>query len=198
MIEKIEKTKKLRIKKTRDVSASSRVDTELDPHNENEVEEEIGDQADEQSDNPILDRARGILGGGVDKLQDKLGAPPEKLSRKTREKQEDSISTLLTAILVMMIAGWKVPTDLKPNEEEVNAVSGCATSILLRHINISGRLTADVIDAIGIVATVSVYYTRTSEGWRNYTLSQRAPIIAAVDTVEIEEKVPYEPIIDTI
>jgi hypothetical protein len=189
-------TKKLKVRKN-SASASSgvsdpervpeQVEEVLEPQDEI-VEEEL--EIHDEAQPSLVDKARGILGGGIESLQDKLGTgekatkqkkkwvPPEK-----RKEQEGNIATLITSLLIMIVASLNTPDDLKPNEDEINAVSGFSVSILLRHVNISGRLTADVIDVIGIVAVSAGYWARTSKARQAYTLAQAEKIISSVPEV---------------
>ncbi len=152
-------------------SENSRVEEEIETSEP--IEEDIDNQEESGS---LIDRARGILNKGINTAQDKLkpDAPAKKkwVSPEKRKAQEASVASLLTSLFVMIVVSWQAPDELKPNEDELTAVSGFSTSILLRHVNISGRLTQDVMDGIGIVAVIASYLSRTAEARRNYALSR--------------------------
>ena len=167
---------------------------------DDQIEEEVEEQT--ETSGSVIDKARSVLSGSVANVQEKLG--PKPLSRggkwhrenKAKSKeQEASVATLITSLFVMLIAGWQVPADLKPSEDEISAVSGFSTSILLRHVNLSGRLTQDVMDVIGIVAVIASYTTRTSATWRLYREAKAAQITAGqqVDKPTEAENVRPEP-----
>jgi hypothetical protein len=130
------------------------------------VEEQIDDHeppAEGMSFSGLLDRARDNLATGI------TGEVPGKPRKKyIRPAQRDEIGTVVASLLTLMISAWAVPSDLKPNDEEINALASPCTGIILRHVNLSGRLTGDVLDAIGILAVVSGYYARTASAWRAY------------------------------
>ena len=154
------------------------------------VEEDLEYQDERQPS--LIAKARGILASGVNNVQDKLGVEPDRKRKKwvpkeKRQEQESNIATLITSLLVMLLAGWKVPDELKPSEDEVTAVSGFGVSILLRHVDISGRLTAGAIDVIGIVAVTAGYISRTSKLWGEYKITQEAN--RALKSDEIKENI---------
>lgn len=116
-----------------------------------------------------------LLGRASDNLRSGVTGEPAggakkkyKPSYNSQKKNTDEITTLMVSILTLGVSAWKVPADLKPTEDEIDALSLPATRLLLRHVNLSGRITADVVDTIGIIAVISGYYARTSETWKAY------------------------------
>lgn len=162
--------------------------------NASQVEEEIESQ--DEARPSATSRARSILSSGINNVQDKLGTEPRQrkkwVSPAKRQEQEGNITTLVTSLIIMLVAGWKVPDELKPSEDEMTAVSGLSTSILLRHVNISGRLTQDVLDGIGIVAVVAMYITRTSSAWRVYTEAKKASEAIPAPVLERDPLIPKD------
>lgn len=165
-----------------------------DPVEEEQIEEEVDFQEEGGS---LVDRARGILNKGINVAQDKLKpeSPAKKkwVSPEKRKAQEASVASLLTSMMVMLVAGWQVPDEIKPNEDELGAVSGFSTSILLRHVNISGRLTQDVMDGIGIIAVVASYLSRTNEARRNYALARSEKELPVIEDRH-DEPIPNYPV----
>ncbi len=160
-------------------SEPEEVEAILEEQDENVVEMDLEEQ--HETPRSLIDKARGIMSNGISGAQEKFGTDGKQkrarkpwVSKEKRDEQSGRIATLVTSIFIMLVAGWQVPDELKPSEEEINAVSGFSTSILLRHVDISGRLTADVIDVIGIIGITAAYVTRTSVAWRNYRLTQEA------------------------
>lgn len=68
-----------------------------------------------------------------------------------------------------------MPEDLKPNQDEIGLLSERITSLLLRHVNIAGKLTQDALDVIGILAVASGYYARTKSRWDAFREMREVP-----------------------
>lgn len=110
-------------------------------------------------------------------------------SHYVRPQQREDITTLVSSLLALLMAAWSVPPGLKPDEDEVGALASYSTRLLLRHVNLSGRITADVLDVIGIVAVVSGWYARTAPAWRVYMESQQK----ALEPARRSEAEPSQP-----
>ncbi len=176
-------------KNSASISDIEPIEEDLETQEVEPIEEDL--EAQDEAPGSLIDKARGILSSGIGNVQEKLGTEGRTkkkwISPAKRAEQEKNVTTLVTSLVVMLVAGWKVPDELKPNDVEMSAVSGCSTSILLRHVNISGRLTQDVIDVIGIVATVAAYVSRTSPAWRVYREGLQAAAIAPLNEAPTPE-----------
>lgn len=141
---------------------------EAAPENPVEAEKKSGGLGD------IIDRAQARLKSGIGSPaedQDQPGEDEEekpRWKRYTPAKQKEEIAGFLGTLLTVLLAAWSVPDELKPNKEETDALASVTTRLLLRHIDISGKLTRDALDLIGIVAVISGWYTRTAPAWREY------------------------------
>lgn len=92
--------------------------------------------------------------------------PQEKKSKSApgylRPQQREELSTLVASVFVMAIAASNVPDDIAPDSDEINGISEHLIKILARHVDLSKRLTGDVLDIIGIIAIASGWYARVS------------------------------------
>lgn len=122
----------------------------------------------------ILGRASDNLRAAATGEKRGPGRPAGSKTQPVAKKDAEQIATLLTALMTMVVAGLKVPGDLKPTDDETAAFTVPLTNILLRHLPISGKMTADTMDAIGMIAAVSVYVTRTAPAWSEYNQAARA------------------------
>lgn len=87
-----------------------------------------------------------------------------KKGRKPKEQEnlQEDFSTLVTSLLVVVVTAWNAPEQIKPNNDELGGLSFRITRITLRHIDLSGKVTADVLDLIGIIAIGASYYSRVA------------------------------------
>lgn len=100
-------------------------------------------------------------------------------------KQKEEVATLMASLLTLWVSSWRAPEEFRMTTEEIDAISTHGTNILLRHVNLSGKLTGDALDAIGIIATLSAYYARTRQYWAAQRAMARAER-AGIQTVEKE------------
>jgi len=91
----------------------------------------------------------------------------ETRGRKKKTAINDEFSTLVIAVLTLILSFSNMPDPLKPNQSELSMFSNHLTGILLRHLPISGKLSADSLDIIGIVAVCSGYYARIAPEIKN-------------------------------
>jgi hypothetical protein len=130
----------------------------------------------------ILGQAEGYLGADVPGVP---GEPPKKQWKKwnpAAKREMEEVTTMISSLFVLVVAGWRIPPALKPNEDETNAVSGAATRILLRHVDLTGKMTKDAVDVIGIIAVSAAWYTRTAPLWAQYRELQSAQAIPKHDS----------------
>jgi len=91
---------------------------------------------------------------------------PEKKPTKAQEKEAadlgEDFPTIFTSVLALAFSALAMPEEIKPNKDELGAVSYHATRILLRHIDVTNKLNADALDVIGILSTGAGWYMRVS------------------------------------
>jgi hypothetical protein len=91
---------------------------------------------------------------------------PEKKPSTAQEKEAADIGedfpTILTSVLALVFSALSMPEEMKPNKDELGAVSYHATRIMLRHIDVTNKLNADALDIIGILSTGAGWYMRVS------------------------------------
>lgn len=90
---------------------------------------------------------------------------PERTETRGRKKKtaaQDEFNTLTIALLSLVIAAVNVPENIKPNDNELNQFSHHLTGLLVRHLPISGKFSADALDIIGLLAVGSGYYARVA------------------------------------
>lgn len=92
--------------------------------------------------------------------------------KERQDKQQADIGTLVSTILVILIALWSVPQEIKPTNDEVDQFSDHLAGIIYRHTPV-GALSEDVLDLVGMAAVVGVYLTRTSEARRAIAKTRR-------------------------
>lgn len=139
----------------------------------------------------VIDRARQNLNSPDPGEGEGEGEGESRRPRKyTTSKQKEEISQFIGTILALFLAAWTVPDDLKPNRDETDALAGVTTRLLLRHVDLSGKLTQDALDLIGIIAIISGYYARTASGWKVYRDEQKARKLAETPKPEPEPKAP--------
>lgn len=77
-----------------------------------------------------------------------------------QNKAKEEFATLVSSLLVIASTAWNVPETIKPSKDEITGISTHLTGIILRHVDISNAMTADVIDVIGILAISGAYFSR--------------------------------------
>lgn len=132
---------------------------------------EVQPHSGKSADTSFMDRAKSKLAEmseGGDLYTPSEAEPPakKKWNKYTpKAKQEETrteFATLVSTIVVLGVLAWKAPDSVKPNGEEINAVSYHLAGIITRHIDISSAMTKDVLDTIGILAVSASYLTRVS------------------------------------
>jgi hypothetical protein len=165
----------------------------------------------------LLDRAKAKLvepyqEGASDNTAATTDKPKKdwrRYSKKYRNdyKQESSkteLATLVSTILILVLATWPAPDEVKPNSTEVDAFSEHLSSIIVRHIDISGAITGDILDAVGLLAVIGSWLTRVGPQLRTLneenakvkslgltpTHTQKGKVVAEVK--EAPSKTPIE------
>ena len=108
--------------------------------------------------------------------------PQPKLSKGARYRankkakqaaNSDDFSAIIVTLLTLGLSAWAVPEILKPNEDELNAFSVPATRLLLRHVPLASKLSADALDLVGMIGALSGYSLRTRLEWAKYNEAQK-------------------------
>lgn len=125
----------------------------------------------------ILDQASRLLNNSM---------PEVKLSKNQRYKANvkarkqataanaEDFSAIIVTMLTLILSAWPAPDDIKPNDEEINAFSVPVTRLLLRHVPIISKFSADALDALGMIGALSAYYVRTNPARKKYAIEQQA------------------------
>lgn len=90
---------------------------------------------------------------------------PERIETRGRKKKtavQDEFSTLVIAVLTLILSFANIPDQVKPNQSELTIFSNHLTGILLRHLPISNKFSADSLDIIGLFAVCSGWYARVA------------------------------------
>lgn len=85
---------------------------------------------------------------------------PVKRGRKPNQTTREDFSLLVVSIITLVVTFWKVDQRVKPDSSEIEAFSNHLSGILIRHLPISNKLSADALDIIGMFAVLSGYYAR--------------------------------------
>jgi len=90
---------------------------------------------------------------------------PEHIETRGRKKKtaaQDEFNTLTIALLSLVLSVTNIPENVKPNDSELAQFSNHLTGLLLRHLPISGKFSADALDIIGLLAVGSGWYARVA------------------------------------
>jgi hypothetical protein len=111
-------------------------------------------------------------------------------NKKTRigSASDEDFSTIVITLLTLALSAWQPPADIKPNEDELQAFSVPVTRMLLRHIPIAKKMSADMVDIVGMIGAISAYYVRTGEAWKKYN---EARAIKATQDHPTENAAPW-------
>lgn len=119
----------------------------------------------------LLAKATQVLSGGMELSRNQ--AYKQRRKAKETAKVED-LQTTVVLILTLALSALTIPEDLKLNEDEKQAFAVPATRLLLRHVPLASKLSADAIDIIGMIGALSAYGTRTRAGWQTYREAKAA------------------------
>lgn len=73
---------------------------------------------------------------------------------------------LVVSVITLLVAVAKVPEQVKPNGDEINLFSEHLSGIMLRHLPINNKLSADALDVIGLIAVTASWYSRVHSDLR--------------------------------
>jgi len=82
--------------------------------------------------------------------------------RPSGEANREEFSTLVFTILTIVLSFSNLPPEIRPVEGEVKSLAYNIGSILSRHLPKLGELSPDVVDIMGITATLAVWYQRVN------------------------------------
>jgi hypothetical protein len=80
--------------------------------------------------------------------------------RPSKTKSQDEFSSIVVIVLTLVLSLSNIPAEVKPNDSEIGVFSKHLTGIMIRHLPISGKLSADGLDIIGMLAIMSTWYAR--------------------------------------
>jgi hypothetical protein len=86
----------------------------------------------------------------------------ETRGRKKKTAATDEFSTLIVSVSVLILSFSNMPEQIKPNDAELRVLANHLSGLMLRHLPISSKFSADSLDIIGILAVLSGYYARVS------------------------------------
>lgn len=131
---------------------------------DNLVEAEV--QTHVVEDKSFSQRAKEKLSGmmqGGDANDSSSEEPKKKWNSYAKKKEmESELATLITSVLVLIVAAIPASESVKPNDDETSVVSTHITKILLRHDLMTGKFSGDALDVIAIIAVCSSWYSRAA------------------------------------
>ncbi len=126
-------------------SSADEIDLNIEPNTTESDSESVG----------FMDRLKNITSGlASDEVEEKK---PAKKSKKT----PDEFNALVVA-LITLGTSLSIPEPYRPINDEIQIFSNHLSGILARHLSISGKLSADALDIMGLVVCTSMYYARIS------------------------------------
>lgn len=137
-----------------------------------------------------LKRAGQSLKGAV--IDSEAPRKKQKVSNTTRE----DFSVLVVAIVTLSVSLWKADPRVKPDSNEIDLFSNHVSGILLRHLPIDNKLSADALDVIGIFAVVSGWASRVYIfQQQTQTVDATQPRAAGTRTTETKaNQGPFNPV----
>lgn len=139
----------------------------------NEVEEQIETQGDGSFETLIKNASASLNQPQAQKGKSRTTQWRESKRAKSGAQAEE-VTTFVITVMTLLLSAVQMPPDLKPNDDEIGAFSVPATKLLMRHVNLTGKLTQDALDVIGMVAAISAYGVRTGAAWKNYRAAKDA------------------------
>lgn len=109
------------------------------------------------------ERSQGGFGGLLNRATQALrndDSPRLSQSKKVTPRAREDFSILVVSVITLLVAVAKVDDRVKPNESEINLFSDHLSGIMLRHLPINNKLSADALDIIGMMAVTATWYSR--------------------------------------
>lgn len=133
----------------------------IDPGNENlipvEVETQEGD-SDSGDFISVLKRAKNRAA-----INDEDSGPGDVKRGRGRPKKSDprdEFTTLVFTVITLLISVANFPETIRPEEGEVKALGYYISGLMVRNLNISGRLGENAMDVIGILGIFAGWFMR--------------------------------------
>jgi hypothetical protein len=101
----------------------------------------------------------GLLARATQALKDD-DSPKLSQSKKVTPKAREDFSVLVVSVVTLLVTFAKVDERVKPNGDEINIFSEHISGIMLRHLPISNKMSADALDIIGLMAVTATWYSR--------------------------------------
>lgn len=205
IIEKAEKP--LRRKKSPLVSKKKKGDSALEvpaPLDKPEavpVPGAVNIEVESQSDDPergdfasLLKRAANR--GSINSEDEPEPSEPRRSRGKAVKKSEsrDELTTLVFTVITLVISISNFPESIRPEEDEVKALGYYISGLMIRNLNISGRLGENTLDIIGILGVVSMWFMRVGPEIKRLRAEQQKeskPVLKRTNGSKPEE--PGEP-----
>jgi len=105
----------------------------------------------------------GGFGGLLQRASNALKNDDLPKAKRISAKSRDDFSVLVVSVVTLLVTFAKVEESVKPNGEEIDLFSNHLSGILLRHLPINNKLSADALDLIGIMAATATWYSRVHE-----------------------------------
>lgn len=160
----------------------------IDPNDSDIVAVETEVQTHKKKSPSLIDRAKKKMKDLASDDED--DNEPQKKSRSApgyiRPQQREELATMASSLIVLLIAASNVPDEIAPDTDEINGVSEHLIKILARHVDLSKRLTGDVLDIIGIIAIASGWYARVAPALSEMRKSQKKAVVATNRTIQAQ------------
>ncbi len=139
---------------------------------DSEARNDEGDSLIEIESHAVKEKESGGFLNSIKNAGDSLGLwdddkPAEKEKKdgrgrpsKSKSSGQDDLASLSVALITLILSLSNIPHDVKPNDSEVTIFSKHLTGIMIRHLPIAGKFSADGMDIIGMIAVLSSWYAR--------------------------------------
>lgn len=111
-----------------------------------------------QPQESFASRAASKLTAANEAVSARRGRPP----KAEKDDATGDFANLLSSVIVIAFAFTNLNEELKPTPDETGEVSLHVAKIIMRHVDISGKLTGDALDAIGIITVIAAYSARVA------------------------------------
>ena len=162
-----------------------------DLKNENEITLEVDNHSPENKSgfdlSEVLSKAGKKVKEGLFDDDKSLSPQSKSKSKKINETGagEEEFYSLVVAGVVLVISFWKVPREVKPNQDEIDIFSNHLSKIAIRHLPAATQMSPDLLDMVGMFAVASSYYARVSDDLK--------ALPKATKTKEVEKQTDFNP-----
>lgn len=171
-----------------------------DPQNENTISNsEISVQAEQiqidAHDSDSDSGFKGMLKRAGENLKNTLTSDEPTPTRRGRpaggsKTNKEDFSVLVVSLVSLLVTFAKVDERVKPNKSEIDLFSDHLSGILLRHLPINNKLSADAIDIIGIMAVSTSWYSRVHDNLVPLTITAKESPAQPVPVYKKNGRVP--------